>query len=84
VTDILATSRHRRDRHYKETIIDCHKHYKGTITDRDIHYKGTITDRDRHHKGTITDRDRYRSKGMTDVTDIVLNGLYLADKGISC
>ncbi len=35
MTDILATSRHRRDRHYKETIIDRRTHNKGTITDRD-------------------------------------------------
>ncbi len=37
MTNILATSRHRRDRHYKETIIDRHTHHKGTITDRDKH-----------------------------------------------
>ncbi len=48
MTDILATSRHRRDRHYKETIIDRHTHHKETITDRDRHYKGSITDRDRY------------------------------------
>ncbi len=47
MTDILATSRHRRDRHSKEAIID-----------RDTHHRGAITDRDRHHKTaspTVTD-----------------------------
>jgi hypothetical protein len=51
VTDILATTYEKRNRHLERIVTYCDKRYHGNVTDVTDN-EGTITDRDKHSTET--------------------------------